>query len=275
MTHQCKIHRHFADTDFGQLHYYAAGSAQNPILLLLHQAPSSGEMFLPVMSHLMDNYYCIAPDLPGFANSFAINSSQHTIAFYGDCIRQLVSELMTEHNMHQYYLLGHHTGAAVASYMAATDEHVKALILSGPTLLPDPIRASLADSVSRLSSGNCADDLQVLWHYIRGKDPQIDVSISQRDFCIALALGDDYPLVYQAVADFTCHDYMQKIVCATLVFAGSRDALHEYVPLTLKAISSSTYIDVGDSNTYVFETHSEKVAKIISKFLGSDDGFSA
>ena len=51
----------------GQLHYRQAGNPEGPALLLLHQAPSHSAMYEALMAELEDEYYLLAPDLPGFA----------------------------------------------------------------------------------------------------------------------------------------------------------------------------------------------------------------
>lgn len=49
--------------------YREAGSAEAPVVLLLHGFPSAGHMFRDLMPELSAQYRVVAPDLPGFGQS--------------------------------------------------------------------------------------------------------------------------------------------------------------------------------------------------------------
>ena len=57
------------DVDGYGIAYREAGSADSPVLLLLHGFPSSSHMFRDLIPKLSDRFRLIAPDLPGFGQS--------------------------------------------------------------------------------------------------------------------------------------------------------------------------------------------------------------
>jgi pimeloyl-ACP methyl ester carboxylesterase len=58
-----------ADVDGFKVFYREAGSADAPVLLLLHGFPSSSHMFRDLIPLLADRFRTVAPDLPGFGLS--------------------------------------------------------------------------------------------------------------------------------------------------------------------------------------------------------------
>jgi pimeloyl-ACP methyl ester carboxylesterase len=58
-----------ADVDGFNIFYREAGSAGAPKLLLLHGFPSASHMFRDLIPLLVERFYVVAPDLPGFGRS--------------------------------------------------------------------------------------------------------------------------------------------------------------------------------------------------------------
>lgn len=69
------IHYRSANVDGFKVFYREAGQAQAPKLLLLHGFPSAGHMFRDLIPPLADRFHIIAPDLPGFGQSDALEGS--------------------------------------------------------------------------------------------------------------------------------------------------------------------------------------------------------
>jgi pimeloyl-ACP methyl ester carboxylesterase len=58
--------RHVGDVE---VFYREAGSADAPVILLLHGFPTASHMFRDLIPLLADRYRLIAPDLPGFGQT--------------------------------------------------------------------------------------------------------------------------------------------------------------------------------------------------------------
>lgn len=75
--------------------YREAGSADAPVLLLLHGFPSSSFMYRNLINELKDNYHILAPDYPGFGfSSFPDNRSfEYTFENISKEIESFVDQL--------------------------------------------------------------------------------------------------------------------------------------------------------------------------------------
>jgi pimeloyl-ACP methyl ester carboxylesterase len=64
-----------------KIFYRESGRQDAPSLLLLHGFPSSSHMFRDLIPALAENYYVVAPDLPGFGFSEAPDRKQYLYTF--------------------------------------------------------------------------------------------------------------------------------------------------------------------------------------------------
>lgn len=113
-----RVRRSFADARDGQLHVRLALQARDASrvpLVCVHDAPSSGRMFLPWLTAFGGSRDVLAPDLPGYGDSDA-PSSPPSIGDYAWAVGQLVDSL----GLRQMDLLGVGVGALVAVDMAVT-----------------------------------------------------------------------------------------------------------------------------------------------------------
>ncbi|GIW09997.1 MAG: hypothetical protein KatS3mg061_1054 [Dehalococcoidia bacterium] len=122
------IRRGFLDLTTGQLHYRELGSG--PPLVLLHEVARSSDSFSEVLPCLATRLRCLALDLPGYGDSTP-PAEYPGIAGYARAVLAAYEALGLE----APFLLGFHTGAAVALEVAAlAPERVSKLVLCG---LPD------------------------------------------------------------------------------------------------------------------------------------------
>ena len=131
-----KPKRSYTDGHFGQIHYCTCGEG-NP-LVLMHQSPTSMIQFNKVWSLLADKgFRVIGIDLPGFGGSDG-PIEVPTIADYAHIVPAVLDDLGIE----KADLLGHHTGAIVATEVALHyPERINRIILNGPLPLSDEERA--------------------------------------------------------------------------------------------------------------------------------------
>jgi pimeloyl-ACP methyl ester carboxylesterase len=118
-----------------QLHYRTAGDRGGQSLVLIHQSPSSGAMWEPILPELASRgYFVVAPDLIGHGASDGPDVPP-TLNQYADGIWWVLDGV----GIDSASLLGHHSGASIAVVMAAQQpRRVKALALWGvPLMTPE------------------------------------------------------------------------------------------------------------------------------------------
>ena len=125
-----RIRKGYVDGPWGQIHYREIGSG--PELFLLHQSPVSGAMFSPAMPLLAAHgLRVIALDTPGYGMSDGPDSPAD-VATLADAVAAAIADLSAS----PCFLLGHHTGAALAANIAARKlTPISRLILNGMPIL--------------------------------------------------------------------------------------------------------------------------------------------
>lgn len=123
----------YVSTDSGQVHVVARGtprSSDNTLrpLVCLHPTPSSGLFFVDFLEAAASSRWVLAPDTPGFGNSFR-PSAPPTIADYGSWLTDALRGV--EGLRDGFDLLGFHTGCFIATEVALSHPGVRNLILPG------------------------------------------------------------------------------------------------------------------------------------------------
>ncbi len=132
--------RGYANGPFGQIHFRHEAKAQSPLgaIVLLHQAPMTSAQFdnvlVPLAAH---GFHAIALDMPGFGMS----DPAPGVPTVEDWAR-IVPAVLDELGYDQAVVLGHHTGAMVATDVAIQfPERVRALVINGPMPVSETERA--------------------------------------------------------------------------------------------------------------------------------------
>ncbi len=110
--------------------YVTAGKPNGQPLLLLHGMTSSGDIYREFMHELADEFWLIAPDIPGFGASDS--TSPFTFAHLVEWLAAFREAL----NLPPLVLAGHSFGGSLAaSYALSYPEDVTRLLLFAPALL--------------------------------------------------------------------------------------------------------------------------------------------
>lgn len=136
--------RAYADGPYGQLHFHDTGTGHP--LVLLHQAPVSARQFDPVYARLAAlRVRAIGVDMPGFGMSDPTPFVPR-VEDYAKAIPAVLDHL----GLARADVLGHHTGALVATEVALQfPARVDRLILNGPLPLTEAERAAGMEWVTR------------------------------------------------------------------------------------------------------------------------------
>ncbi len=259
------VRRAYVEVAGLQLHYREAGSSHLPTLLLLHQSPSTSEMYELLMQQLHQEFHLLAPDTPGFGSSDSLLEDGVSIGAYAKVMRGFLQAL----GVNACAVFGHHTGAGIAVQL----EHdypgtATAMALSGPPLLNEDQQKSLPAMASPFELAEDGGHLQQMWQRIRGKDGDAPLALSQREVLSALASRDAYQGSYSAVAAQDFAGQLPGLACPVLAFAGDADVLYSCVAPALAMLQKGSTVSLpGGEKTYVCERQVSLVAEILNEYF--------
>ncbi len=260
------IGRGYADCSFGQVHYRFAGTPGAPVLVLLHQTPSTSAMYEALMQRLAGVFRLLAPDTPGMGLSDPA-ASRFSIGSAATGIAEFLDELGVDHG----FVFGHHTGASIAVQLAF--EHagaVDALALSGPTLLDEDLRAQLPLAAAPVAITENGEHVVEMWQRMRGKDDDAPLDIALRETLNGLQLGDTYLAAYEAVMEQDFAGQMAALQCPVLVFAGDGDPLYGQLEAAFALLQNGRRETVAGARTFICETHPDQVAALLRDFFAKE-----
>jgi pimeloyl-ACP methyl ester carboxylesterase len=257
------VNRGYVTVSFGQIHYRFAGTPGKPVLLLLHQTPSTSAMYEELMNALASEFRMFAPDTPGMGMSDA-TSGDMSVRALADGLAEFLDEVGIEHCL----LFGHHTGAAIAAELAALHPlRFDAVALSGPTLLSEELKRRLPALATAFPVLEDGSHLTRMWNRIRDKDCDAPLEISLRETLSGLELGDNYPAVYDAVINHDIATALVSLNCPVLVFAGTDDILHGQLGAVSQLLKNGEQSEIDGAKTFVCETHCADVAGLLRGFF--------
>ncbi len=249
----------------GQIHFRMMGSPDRRPLALLHQTPSSSTMYNGLMAELATDYWCLAPDTPGFGQSDPLTMAGSDLM--SDYAAAIHSCLIAQ-GIERCYLFGHHTGAAIAAQITYDyPAFVIKLALSGPPLLTQ----EQIDYLKTTLPTNMFDEdgrfLTDLWLRLRKKAPQTSLALILRETISALQSRDIYHQAYHAVFNQDFSQQLQSISCPILLMAGQQDSLIASLKPAAKLVKNGRYYTIPNAGTYICDTQPKIVAKLLSEFF--------
>lgn len=263
-----RIRKGYADTRFGQVHYRTtAGPDEGPPsslpLVLLHQTASASVMFEKLMTALSGDYVCVAPDTPGYGESFT-PAATPSIALYADVLYEALQAL----GVRECWLFGHHTGASIAVQMAHDHpDFARKLMLSGPPYLTPEQRAAFAARIRHVAPALDGSHLLPLWQRILDKEPNVPLDLAHREFTLTLRAGDQYAAAYRAVFSHDFAAQLPRITCPIHLMAGEFDALLRCLDPAAAAARQASKQFIPGAGTYVCERQTALVADAIRRFF--------
>lgn len=256
----------FADTRFGQVHYVEEG-AGDPVLLL-HQTPRSSDEYRDVLPVLGRRFRAIAPDTPGFGLSDG-PSGPWSIELFAAGVLDLCDAL----GLARVALVGHHTGAVVATEIAAAaPERVRALVVSGMPYVDAARRHRVAtgrppiDHVERRADGA---HLRQLWDNRAPYYPADRPDLLERLVRDAVVVIDRVEEGHEAVNRYRMEDRIGAVRAATLVLCGEHDtfSLPDVDPI-LAAIPGAVAEVLPGTGVPSVDHRPELFADAVERFLG-------
>ncbi len=257
------IRKSYVDLDGIQLHYRSAGRADLPVLLMLHQSPSSSVMFEGLMAELHEHFYMLAPDTPGFGMSDPLSGPATTSAY-----AVVINAFMQALNVSAAAVFGHHTGAAIAVQLAYDfPAQVSSLALSGPTLLSEALKTALPEKAKAFPETEDGSHLLAMWQRMRAKEPDAPLELSLRETLLGLAVGSAYPDAYRAVIEQDFEAQLAALNLPVLVFAGDGDPLYSQLDAALAVCQEGRKAVLPGARTYACDLFAPEIAQMLRDFF--------
>ena len=232
-----RIRRHFATCGNRQVHYRRGG--KGPVVVLLHQSPTSSRESIPLMERIMDDFSIVAPDTPGNGLSDPLGITQPEAADYAEGLAEMLDELGVE----RCGLFGTHTGGCTATEFARLyPERVSVLIVDGVTCWTDEERGDILENyLPRFEPAWDGSHLTWLWARLRQQMmffPWYNTSLAARmdlamptpdqmfpGFLDYLRAGDNYRDAYASAFRYRGNESLAKVTVPTYLLANEQDML--------------------------------------------------
>jgi len=139
MHSKCHGKKAYVEIGDGQVHYRYAGTDDgSPTVVCFHQNPSSSQMFETFMESLVDDYYLVAPDMPGYGQSFTPGEIESF-----DYCTEVLGEAIDAIGVKEFHVVGHHTGAGIGVEMATNEpDRIETVTAIGPPYFKSMARAN-------------------------------------------------------------------------------------------------------------------------------------
>jgi pimeloyl-ACP methyl ester carboxylesterase len=218
-----EVSRRFVDTSAGTIHCAIAGDHSGSDVLLLHQTPRSWNEYREVLPLLGRRRRAVAMDMIGFGDSSALPWGSDSIERWAAVALELLDALEIE----QAHLVGHHTGAVVATEMAGrAPERAHSVVLSSAPFDDAQTRAAhleagpIVDNVTPRSDGSHVTEL---WRTRAGFYPEGRVDLLEAFLIDALKAGPRAAEGHQVVARYDMQAAVKSLRCPVLLVGATHD----------------------------------------------------
>jgi len=259
------IEHKYVSVPAGTIHCAIAGTGR-PVLLL-HQTPRSWDEYRDVLPLLGKHYQAIAMDTIGYGDSSKPQLGNDSIEHWAEVAMSLLDAL----GIASASVVGHHTGAVIATEMAAAyPQRIKSAVLSASALVDATFRArhskpSRVDNVVRKADGT---HLTELWSIRQPWYPEGDIDLLERFIVDAIKAGPRASEGHSVVARYVMETRLPLLRCPVLIIAPTADP-HTY-PVTgalASSIAGSRIVEVPGGMIPLPDQMPEQFARLVIDFL--------
>lgn len=213
------------------------------------------------MALLADDYWVIAPDTPGFGQSF-VPQQTPSVALYARALQAALDAL----DVTNCHLFGHHTGAAIAVQMAHDfPSLVQKLCLVGPPLMTPQQIAYFEQTL--LPFEPTGEYIRAIWERTARKSSDVPADLLYREAVLTLHAGDQLSAAYRAVFEQDFAGQLSQITCPTLVMAGEHDSLRASLEPTHLRLPNSTMRVIPEAGTFVCDLQPVLIVEALKGFF--------
>jgi pimeloyl-ACP methyl ester carboxylesterase len=263
------ITRAYTTCRYGQMHYRTAGAASDaPVLVMLHQNPSSSWEYEPLIAAMAQTRRVIAFDTPGHGMSDAPPAPPGLAAYAAAFADGLAALGITG----PIDLYGYHTGSLLAVELAlALPAQVRRIALTGlpmfpPEMLAQKLREAVEFPTPDADGTVILDLLTRLWAYVvKARDPRQSLPRALGHFRDKAHVLDRFTWAYQGVWSYD-FNRLRGLTCPALLLQPHEDLL----PASLAAaalIPAITIREMPHLNRDIFDLAPEDLARELCDFL--------
>ncbi len=268
------ITRAYAPSRYGQLHYRIVrpeGPESRPPLLLLHQTPSNGSEWEPILGDLATGRVVVAPDTPGYGMSDAPPAPVSIADFAGVMDRFMTDGVASGlFRAGAYDVIGAHTGSITATELARSrPQAVRKLVLFGLAAYDAEVRRQKLDTLYQKfpPPGNDLVHVEKLWAILTQlTDPRMSAEARHLKMAESLRLGSRLPWAYEAVYRYDFLEAMTGVEQPVLVI-NPEDDLWEPTRRSSHLYRNGRRLDIPGVKHGVLEIEHERIVREIRAFL--------
>lgn len=260
------IRRAFVDAEYGQMHYRSAGKQSDKLpLICLHQSPKSSQEFIEFMKVASNDRLVIAIDSPGHGES-DVPKNQMNIE---DFARQIWSALQAM-GLKKIDLLGHHTGAKVATEMAwQHPDRIGGIVMVSALVLTPAEQDNFKSMFKPIPLDEEGTRLKEMWaKSIQYRGPGVTLVQLAASMAENLRAGEAYEWGHEAAFNYTdaFADRITKLSHRITVL-NPKDMLFEYTPRVGKLLQNGEVIDHPEWGFGFMDTDPENAVKAVKAGL--------
>lgn len=261
------IRRAYTACRYGQLHYRDAGprDADRPAVVLLHQNPSSGFEYEPLIAELASDRRVIAFDTPGYGMSDAPPAPPGMAAYataFSDGLDALAADGLLDGPVDLY---GFHTGTLLSTELAILrPDRVRSLAMTGIPMFPAEVaRAKLSDAVDYPAPDEGGEVilslLKNLYAYVVGnRDPRVPLARALLNYADKARVLNRFTWAYQGVWSW---DFARlSLVTQPVLVLQSHEDLLENSREASKLLQKPTWRELPDLDRDIFDVAPELIA---------------
>ncbi|QVM84712.1 alpha/beta fold hydrolase [Novosphingobium decolorationis] len=261
--------RGYADGPYGQIHYRHEG--QGLPIVLLHQAPMTSAQYDRVLEPLARRgFHAVAIDMPGFGMSDPVEGTPR-VEDWAACVPPVLDAL----GHGSATILGHHTGALVATEVALQfPDRVRALVLNGPMPLTEEERAEfLANGYPRERTITAqADGGQfAAVHAARTRLAAGTVEPERVSEYVVMAFQGQgaYWHGHHAAFQYRQEETLAAIACPALILTNTGDIIHDHALKARELRPDFAWVALDGGGVDIVDQQPEAWAQTVADFVQS------
>lgn len=261
-----EIRRAFVDADYGQMHYRIAGepSDKRP-LICLHQSPKSSREFISFMQEAADDRLIVAIDSPGHGES-DVPPQKMGIEDFARQIWSALDSLKFNH----IDLLGHHTGAKVATEMAyQRPDDVGNIVMVSALVLTGEEREQFKSQFRPIPLDEDGTRFKHMWaQSLKYRGPGVTLEQLAASMAENLRAGEAYEWGHEAAFNYS-EPFETRIAALPhrITILNPNDMLFDYTPRVGKLLQNGEVIDHPEWGFGFLETDTKAAVAAIKAAL--------